>query len=86
MLALDEAEQPKEADIAIARSGESSRQHSWRDELQKAGIRGKGGQIMRFAELATLADTRWLHATGALADSGERVVGESPRSRAMQHL
>jgi adenine-specific DNA-methyltransferase len=74
VLALDEAEQPKEADVAIARSGESSRQHSWRDELLKAGIRGKGGQMLRFAELATLPDTRWLHATGTLADTGERVV------------
>jgi adenine-specific DNA-methyltransferase len=74
VLALDEAEQPKEADVAIARSGESSRQHAWRDELLKAGIRGKGGQMLRFAELATLPDTRWLHATGSLADSGERVV------------
>jgi adenine-specific DNA-methyltransferase len=74
VLALDEAEQPKEADVAIARSGESARQHTWRDELLKAGIRGKGGQMLRFAELATLPDTRWLHATGTLADTGERVV------------
>jgi len=74
VLALDEVEQPKEADVAIARSGESSRQHAWRDELLKAGIRGKAGQMVRFAELATLPGTRWLHATGSLADSGERVV------------
>jgi adenine-specific DNA-methyltransferase len=74
VLALDEAEQPREADVAIARSGESARQHSWRDELLKAGIRGKGGQMLRFAELATLPDTRWLQATGILAESGERVV------------
>lgn len=74
VLALDEAEQPKEADVAIARSGESARQHAWRDELFKAGIRGKGGQMLRFAELTTLADTRWLHVSGLLADTGERVV------------
>ena len=47
VLALDEAEQPQEADVAIARSGESSRQHQWRDELLKTGIRGKGGQMLQ---------------------------------------
>jgi adenine-specific DNA-methyltransferase len=74
VLALEEAEQPQEADIAIARSGESARQHGWRDELLKTGIRGKGGQILKFAELETLPGTRHLHATGTLAESGERVV------------
>ncbi len=76
VLALDEAEQPKDADVTIARSGESSRQHSWRDELLKTGIRGKGGQILKFAELETLPtgqDFRTLHASGHL-DTGERVV------------
>src|SRR5690606_11535314 len=42
VLSLDESEQPREADVAIARSGESARQHAWRDELIKTGIRGKG--------------------------------------------
>lgn len=74
VLALDEAEQPKEADVAIARSGESSRQHQWKDELFRAGIRGKGGQKMQFSELEILAGTRYLHATGLLKDTGERVV------------
>ncbi len=74
--ALDEAEGPAEADASIARTGESGRQHQWRDELLKAGIRGKGGQMLKFAELETLpfdADIRNLHAIGHL-DSGERVV------------
>lgn len=74
VLPLDEAEQPQEADVTIARSGESARQHNWRDELLKAGIRGKGGQMLKFAELETLPGTRCLHASGMLADSGERVV------------
>lgn len=73
VLSLDEAEQPQEADMAIARSGESSRQHSWRDELLKTGIRGKGGQILKFADLETLPDSPHLHISGHL-DSGERVV------------
>ncbi len=73
VLSLDEAEQPLEADLAIARSGESSRQHSWRDELMKTGIRGKGGQTLKFASLETLAGTQSLHCSGTLV-SGERVV------------
>ncbi len=73
VLSLDEAEQPQEADVAIARSGESARQHTWRDELLKTGIRGKGGQMLRFSSLETLPGTACLHATGTL-DSGERVV------------
>jgi adenine-specific DNA-methyltransferase len=74
VLSLDETRQPEEADVAIARSGESSRQHQWRDELLKTGIRGKNGQMLRFASLETLPDTRYLHATGTLADTNERVV------------
>ena len=73
VLSLEEAEQPQDADVAIARSGESARQHTWRDELLKTGIRGKGGQMLKFASLETLPSTVCLHATGTL-DSGERVV------------
>ncbi|MDX9706406.1 MAG: DNA methyltransferase, partial [Azospira sp.] len=69
----DGAAAPIEADAAIARCGESSRQHQWRDELLKTGIRGKGGQMLRFAELETLPGTKYLHASGHL-ESGERVV------------
>jgi adenine-specific DNA-methyltransferase len=59
---------------SIARSGETSRQQQWRDELLKTGIRGKGGQMLKFAELEVMAGTTCLHATGTLAESGERVV------------
>lgn len=73
VLSLEEGEQPQEADVSVARSGESLRQHTWRDELLKTGIRGKGGQMLRFADLETLPDVRHLHCTGH-TDSGERVV------------
>lgn len=59
---------------SIARSGESNRQQQWRDELLKTGIRGKGGQKLEFAELEVMAGTACLHATGTLAETGERVV------------
>jgi adenine-specific DNA-methyltransferase len=74
VLSLDEVRTPAEADVAIARSGETSRQHQWRDELLRTGIRGKGGQLMKFAALEALPDTRYLHTSGTLAETGERVV------------
>lgn len=74
VLSLDEARPPAEADVAIARSGETSRQHQWRDELLRTGIRGRGGQLLKFAALEALPDTRYLHTSGNLADTGERVV------------
>ena len=73
---LDDAEATPvaEADASIARSGESWRHHTWIAELMKTGVRGKGGQMLRFATLESLPDTRYLNATGTLADSGDRVV------------
>ncbi|CAI8859170.1 site-specific DNA-methyltransferase [Methylocaldum szegediense] len=73
---LDEAAGPDEADASIARTGESGRQHQWRDELLKTGIRGRGGQVLKFADLEPLPSAhsiRHLHAVGHL-DTGERVV------------
>jgi len=67
--------------MSVARSGNTSRQHTWRDELLKAGIRGKGGQMLKFAELEVLPGTACLHASGHLVESedaaglgGARVV------------
>lgn len=74
VLSLDENFAPEEADASIARTGETSRQSMWRDELLKTGVRGKSGNMMRFAEFETLPTTRYLHASGSLADTGERVV------------
>lgn len=74
MLGLDEAEQPKEADVAVARSGATSRQAQWREELIKAGIRGKGGQHLKLMDLETLPGAKYLHAVGTVAESGERVA------------
>lgn len=74
VLGLDEAEQPKEADVAVARSGATSRHAQWRDELIKAGIRGKGGQLLKLMDLETLPDAKYLHAVGTVADTGERVA------------
>ncbi|MFZ2910738.1 MAG: site-specific DNA-methyltransferase, partial [Candidatus Desulfobacillus denitrificans] len=74
VLGLDEAEQPKQADVAVARSGATSRHAQWRDELLKAGIRGKGGQKMQLIDLAPLPGAKYIHATGTVAESGDKVA------------
>jgi len=61
-------------DISLARSGETSRQSSWRDELLKTGVRGKGGQKLEFTSLETVPDLRYIHAVGTMRDSDDRVV------------
>jgi adenine-specific DNA-methyltransferase len=53
-------------DYSIGRSG-SSRFDQWRDALLRSGIRGKGGQHIRFSRLETLPggeDLRYLHLLG----------------------
>ncbi|WP_206073288.1 site-specific DNA-methyltransferase [Erythrobacter colymbi] len=74
VLSLDETVQPAEADATVARSGETSRQTQWRDELIRTGIRAKGGAMLKFADLETIPGVRHLHASGTLAETGERVV------------
>jgi adenine-specific DNA-methyltransferase len=69
VLSLDDSLPPVEADDSIARTGETSRQSLWRDELLKTGVRAKGGAILRFAEFETLPGLRHLHASGSLADT-----------------
>jgi very-short-patch-repair endonuclease len=62
---------PLQADMSIARSGETLRQAEWRDELLRTGIRGKNGQYIRFARLEPLPGCRWLHAEGETRPSDE---------------
>ena len=73
VLSLDESLPPQEADATIARSGETARQATWRDELLKTGVRAKDGAVLRFAELETLPSPKTIHVSGSL-QSGESVV------------
>jgi adenine-specific DNA-methyltransferase len=68
--ALDDidAENVTPADNSVSRSGETLRQHEWRDELLKAGIRGKGGQKIEFTRVEPFSGTRWLHAAAETKD------------------
>ena len=69
-------------DLSIARSGETLRQSEWRDELLRAGIRGKAGQYIRFARLEPLPGCRHLHADGETrpSDEGRDSVRENVKS------
>ncbi|MCY4229052.1 MAG: site-specific DNA-methyltransferase [Gammaproteobacteria bacterium] len=61
--AIDDAgsENSSVADGSVSRSGETLRQSEWRSELLKTGIRGKGGQRIKFSRVESLP-FHWLHA------------------------
>ena len=63
---LSDINQPKSPspDSSLTRSGETIRQHDWRDELLKTGVRGKAGQRISFARLEPLPAMRFVHAEG----------------------
>ncbi|MGD0463168.1 MAG: site-specific DNA-methyltransferase [Tepidisphaeraceae bacterium] len=50
------------ADQSVARSGLTIRARDWRDELLKAGVRGRRGERIEFTRVEPLPGTRWLHA------------------------
>jgi len=54
--------EPMPADESVGRMGQTIRQDEWRAELLRCGIRGKGGQMIRFSRVEPLSGTRWLHA------------------------
>ncbi len=85
VLALDKTRPPDAPDASIARQGETSRQAAWRDELLRTGIRGKGGQRLQIAELETVPGLKFIHASGAMAESGERaLVSFGPEHAALE--
>ena len=73
------------ADVAVARSGATWRQSQWRDELLKTGIRGKGGQKIQLLDLAPLPGAKYIHATGTVAEGGDKVaVSFGPEHAALE--
>jgi adenine-specific DNA-methyltransferase len=81
---IGEGEKPVErADESIARNGETLRQSEWRDELMRAGIRGKNGQMILFSRVEPMPGTRWLHADAETKpnDRGGSNVQEMPAQR-----
>jgi adenine-specific DNA-methyltransferase len=71
-------ETKQEADITIARSGETLKQNEWIDKMLSAGIRGKGGQIMKFVRIEPLPATRWIHAEAETKDGQKVVISFGP--------
>lgn len=58
---FDELEQEDTgSDTSIARSGETNRQSEWRDELLRAGVRAKGGNVIQFTRVEPLAGTKYI--------------------------
>lgn len=57
-----ESDSDFEADISIARSGETLRQDEWRNELLRTGVRAKGGKTIDFTRVEPLSGTRFLQA------------------------
>ncbi|MFG0258864.1 MAG: site-specific DNA-methyltransferase, partial [Phycisphaerales bacterium JB041] len=59
------------ADASISREGETLRQAEWRDELLRTGVRGRGGQMLRFVRVEPMPGARWLHAEAEIAAGKE---------------
>lgn len=76
---FDEVETEKqEADMSIARSGDTLKQNEWIDEMLSTGIRGKDGQMLEFARIETLGGTRWVHAEAETKDGKKAVISFGP--------
>lgn len=63
-----------DADISIARSGETNRQAEWRDELLRAGVRAKGGNIIQFTRVEPLAGTKYIQAEAETKEDAPKKV------------
>jgi adenine-specific DNA-methyltransferase len=74
----EEIQTPDPADASIPRSGETLRHNEWIDELVSTGIRGKNGQILRFARVEPLPGTRWIHAEAETVDGRKGVISFGP--------
>lgn len=84
VLNLDDSAPAIEANTTIARSGETSRQTRWRDELMKTGIRAKGGALLEFSELEAIPGVKHVHAAGALKTGEAVVVSFGPEHAALE--
>ena len=73
-LSGEETAAPMPADESVARSGATIRQDEWRSEMLRAGIRGKGGQMIQFSRVEPFSGTRWLHADAETKPNDEGVA------------
>jgi len=59
-------------DRSVARDGATVRQTEWRDQLLRAGIRARNGQLISFTRVEPLGGTRYLHADAETKDVAPR--------------
>ena len=63
------------SDSSITRSGETLRQDEWRNELRRAGVRAKGGNLIEFTRVEPLLGSKYLQAEAETKeDNPKRVV------------
>jgi len=68
----------QEADLSIARSGETLKQNDYVAEMLSTGIRGKGGQTLEFARIEMLGGTNWINAEAETKDGKKAVISFGP--------
>ena len=72
---FDELEQEDSgSDTSISRSGETNRQLEWRDELLRAGVRVKGGNIIQFTRVEPLVGTKYIQAEAETTEDTPKKV------------
>ncbi|OQX09134.1 MAG: site-specific DNA-methyltransferase [Desulfobulbaceae bacterium A2] len=59
---------------SVARSGETSRQAMWRDELLKTGVRAKGGRKLEFVRVEPMGGTKWIQCEAETKDDTPQKV------------
>ncbi|MEI7934892.1 MAG: DNA methyltransferase, partial [Chlorobiaceae bacterium] len=77
---------PQPADLSITRSGETLRQGEWRDALSRTGLRGKGGQQIRFARLEPLPGCHYLHADGETRPGADGLIRQEGTASQPQRI
>ena len=70
----EEGSAQSEADESITRTGETLRQDQWRDELQRTGVRGKGGAMLQFSRIEAQEGTRYIQAVGEVKNGKPQKV------------
>jgi adenine-specific DNA-methyltransferase len=73
----EEIQAVSEADESVTRTGETLRQDQWRDELQRTGVRAKGGAVLQFSRIEAQEGTRYIQAVGETKPAPNAASGES---------
>lgn len=71
---LDNDETPSIIDDSIARSGATTNQEQWRQEILATGILDRGAQKIIFSRVEPLEGTEWLHADAETKEKEPRRV------------